>query len=377
MAFRSDGKPVRLSVDRHDRRGAGRLCALHHHGGTEPSTWRGRAARRTDPAGRARVGAPQAGHHVDVGKRSEVRARARCADRAPTLSLGPGRRHTGAARAPDGARSPRLEILVDRPHLPRREFVRRSATALGAMSAAVASVPAGAQVLIDGVTPAEHASSGATAAPYNGVYEGARLNRVAFPMGGIGAGMLCLEGTGALSHVSIRNEPDVFNAPCAFAALAIKGATPVARVLEGPVPGWKLFGMRDSANGDEGTSYGLPRFQRASFTTRFPFASVALADDGIPLDVADHRLESVCPRRRGQLESPGRRAGVRIPQSERRLDRRGLLVQRQEFPPTGGWRPARRTSGTGRLYALVGWKARRAVEGGRVLGVDARSRERW
>ena len=44
---------------------------------------------------------------------------------------------------------------------------------------------------------------------YNGPYSGAYLNRVAFPIGGIGAGMVCLEGTGAISHVSVRNQPEV------------------------------------------------------------------------------------------------------------------------------------------------------------------------
>ena len=36
---------------------------------------------------------------------------------------------------------------------------------------------------------------------FNGVYRDRNLNRVAFPLGGIGAGMVCLEGTGAISHV--------------------------------------------------------------------------------------------------------------------------------------------------------------------------------
>ena len=76
---------------------------------------------------------------------------------------------------------------------------------------------------------------------YNGAYEGENLNRVAFPMGGIGAGMICLEGTGAFSHVSVRNKPDVFNEPPIFSALWVKGQPNVARVLEGPVPTWKVF----------------------------------------------------------------------------------------------------------------------------------------
>ena len=80
--------------------------------------------------------------------------------------------------------------------------------------------------------------------PYNGPYEGETLKRVAFPLGGMGAGMLCLEGTGALSHVSLRHQPNIFNEPCVFAAVCLKGDPNTARVVEGPVPSWKTFGWR-------------------------------------------------------------------------------------------------------------------------------------
>jgi uncharacterized protein (DUF608 family) len=113
---------------------------------------------------------------------------------------------------------------------------------------------------------------------YSGRYEGGCLNQVAYPMGGIGAGMICLEGSGALSHVSLRNRPDVFNEPCMFAALALPGAQPSARVIEGPVPPWKIFGRPNSAMGFGGATYGLPRFRNAVFNARFPFGSVSLAD---------------------------------------------------------------------------------------------------
>src|SRR5947209_5491228 len=46
---------------------------------------------------------------------------------------------------------------------------------------------------------------------FNGVYQGDYLNQIAFPMGGIGAGMICLEGTGALSKFSLRNRPDLMS----------------------------------------------------------------------------------------------------------------------------------------------------------------------
>ena len=74
---------------------------------------------------------------------------------------------------------------------------------------------------------------------YNDHYTNNYLNRVAFPMGGMGAGMICLEGTGALSHVSIKNKPEIFNEPGIFAAIAVKGLAIGAKVLEGPVPDWK------------------------------------------------------------------------------------------------------------------------------------------
>ena len=113
---------------------------------------------------------------------------------------------------------------------------------------------------------------------YNGPYAGEYLNRIAFPIGGLGAGMFCLEGTGAISHVSIRNKPEMFNDPGWFAALCIKGAKNKARILEGPVPDWKKFGGRESGNGLGGATTGLPHFPKAVFNTRFPFATIELSD---------------------------------------------------------------------------------------------------
>ena len=121
--------------------------------------------------------------------------------------------------------------------------------------------------------------------PYNGPYAGENLSRIAFPLGGMGAGMLCLEGTGALSHVSLRHQPDIFKEPCVFAAVCVKGEPNLARVLEGPVPGWKRFGLKDSGNGSGGATWGLPRFGRARFLAHFPFGIVTLEGDDVPLKV--------------------------------------------------------------------------------------------
>jgi uncharacterized protein (DUF608 family) len=96
--------------------------------------------------------------------------------------------------------------------------------------------------------------------------------------------MICLEGTGALSHVSLRNRPEIFNEPCVFAAISVKGVPAAARVLEGPVPKRKIFGPPGTGNGAGGTTYGLPRFAEARFRTQFPFGVVSLADPRMPLE---------------------------------------------------------------------------------------------
>src|SRR6201991_5275714 len=118
---------------------------------------------------------------------------------------------------------------------------------------------------------------------YNTAYTGEHLNRTAFPIGGLGAGMFCLEGTGAISHMSIRNRPDIYHEPAIFAAITVKGISRGAKGLEGPVPDWKYFGKRGSGLGSPGDTYGLPRFGRASFAARFPFATIDLEDKDLPL----------------------------------------------------------------------------------------------
>ena len=129
------------------------------------------------------------------------------------------------------------------------------------------------------------AQSPRPARAFNSPYTGEYLSRIAFPIGGIGAGMFCLDGTGAISHLSIRHHPDLFNEPPFFAALAIKGQPGATRVLEGPVPDWKKFGGKGAGLGSPGKTWGLARFRQATFTARFPFAEVTLKDPAIPVAV--------------------------------------------------------------------------------------------
>ena len=120
--------------------------------------------------------------------------------------------------------------------------------------------------------------------PYNKAYSGKNLDRIAFPIGGLGSGMFCLDGTGSVSHLSVKHKPDLMNEPVCFAAISVKGRENGAKVLELQVPDWKVFGLPGSGMGAPGKLYGLPRFETGSFLARFPFATVNLQDADIPLE---------------------------------------------------------------------------------------------
>jgi uncharacterized protein (DUF608 family) len=131
-----------------------------------------------------------------------------------------------------------------------------------------------------------------TAMKFNDAYHGTNLEKLAYPIGGFGAGMFCLDGTGAFSHFSLRSISQLQNEWATFSALALKTKAGdfVTRVIEGPVPRWKPVSPwnktgNSAGSGCIGRSYGLPRFKEARFSARFPFAKIELTDDKIPLEI--------------------------------------------------------------------------------------------
>ena len=171
----------------------------------------------------------------------------------------------------------------------RRKFLFNSA-AFGAL----ASIPTG--IAVTSCTTPNTKKKDIGPAPsnneraFNGPYTGEHLNRVAFPIGGIGAGMFCMEGTGAISHMSVRNAPNAFHEPCTFAALHIKGVKNGTKVLEGPLEEWKKFGQgggnrSSSVRGAADAAFGLPRFEEATFEARFPYGVTKLEDVDMPVSV--------------------------------------------------------------------------------------------
>jgi uncharacterized protein (DUF608 family) len=167
----------------------------------------------------------------------------------------------------------------------RRKFIKHiglGGVAAGLMPASLSAKTKSSKNIFEGDNTDEKNISSHT---YNQSYSGEYLNRIAFPVGGMGAGMFCIEGTGAVSNMSVRNKPDVFNVPEFFAALSIKGVANGAKILEGPVPDWKKFGQPGSANGSGGATTGLPHFHEAIFKARFPFATINLTDKELPVKV--------------------------------------------------------------------------------------------
>lgn len=120
---------------------------------------------------------------------------------------------------------------------------------------------------------------------YNKSFSGKELDHIAYPIGGLGSGMFCIEGTGAISNLSFHHYPELFNEPCTFAAIMVKNVDNGAKVLETSVPEYKIFGRNNGGMGVGGTTWGLPRFDEGTFHAEFPFAHIDLSDKEIPLKV--------------------------------------------------------------------------------------------
>jgi hypothetical protein len=91
-----------------------------------------------------------------------------------------------------------------------------------------------------------------------------------FPSGGMGAGMVCLEGTGCISHVSVRNMPDIFNEPMIFGAVSVKGVENGAKVLEGSCPFFQDFRPTQYRQWGCRDNIWISEVSTGNFKARFP-----------------------------------------------------------------------------------------------------------
>lgn len=177
----------------------------------------------------------------------------------------------------------------------RREFlVTTSSAALGA------AVP-----LPDAsVSPAPGLTTTTAPGPYSAeellklgpqrTFQDDRTAQIAMPIGGIGAGCICLNGYGGLQDFSIWNRPATTALPegfspsrAAFAILHVKTAKPVTKLVEGPFPVLKIYDQGLQGEGyRRGGFEGFPRFGKCEFKGEFPFAEVKIGDSSVPLRVS-------------------------------------------------------------------------------------------
>jgi uncharacterized protein (DUF608 family) len=113
------------------------------------------------------------------------------------------------------------------------------------------------------------------------------------PLGGIGAGCICLNGYGGVQDFSIWNHPATTALPQGFAAsragfaiLHIKGASPITKLVEGPFPVLKIYDQGLQGEGyRRGGFEGFPRFDKCVFKGEYPFGEAKISDAKVPLAV--------------------------------------------------------------------------------------------
>jgi uncharacterized protein (DUF608 family) len=129
-------------------------------------------------------------------------------------------------------------------------------------------------------------------------YRGRHLLQIAMPVGGIGAGNICLNGHGGFQDFSLRQRPftsaiaDDWNKPTAeklyenaFGILHLPGLN-LTRLVEGPLAPEKIYDQGLQAQGYRRGNYeGFPRFESSVFDAEFPFGHVTMSDPSVPLEV--------------------------------------------------------------------------------------------
>jgi uncharacterized protein (DUF608 family) len=126
-------------------------------------------------------------------------------------------------------------------------------------------------------------------------FAGDKITQIAMPIGGIGAGCICMNGYGGLQDFSIRTRPESTALPegftsdspeAAFAILHVKGERPVTKLVEGPFPPFKIFDQGLQGQGLRRAGFeGFPRFAKSSFQGEYPFGTASLSDPAVPVDV--------------------------------------------------------------------------------------------
>src|SRR6185503_21180792 len=192
------------------------------------------------------------------------------------------------------------ELTSQHPQATRREFLATTSTvALGlAVPSSAAQSTAHSSENRSEFSRAELFEPGSSRK-----FSGERATQVAMPVGGIGAGCVCLNGYGGLQDFSIWNHPATTALPegfapskAAFAILHIKGAEPVTRLVEGHFPVLKIYDQGLQGEGyRRGGFEGFPRFAKSVFQGEYPIGEVKFTDSSIPIEVTLHAWNPFIP----------------------------------------------------------------------------------
>jgi len=125
-------------------------------------------------------------------------------------------------------------------------------------------------------------------------YDQDHLRQIGLPLGGIGTGVVSLGGRGNLHDWEIVNRPAKgFDLQQTFFSLYTKSADgkKTATALEGVIPRADYEGARGATI----PNHGLPRFRECSFEAAYPFGTVTLSDDDVPLGVQLRAFNPLIP----------------------------------------------------------------------------------
>ncbi len=164
-------------------------------------------------------------------------------------------------------------------------------TFLKATSALPAAATAQAQAPIPPTPEAAAVRPARPAIQWPRKFTGRQLQQIAFPLGGVAAGSICLGGRGQLRDWEIYNRPDKGNQPGYVMPsiwVQLPGKKPVAKVAEAryqpPYEGQNGLGSNNAP--------GLPRLESAVFTGQYPLARIDFRDRRLPVKLA---LEAFTP----------------------------------------------------------------------------------
>jgi uncharacterized protein (DUF608 family) len=182
----------------------------------------------------------------------------------------------------------------------RREFLIAGSSAALAAAAPAVSTEADSRIVdvpaVPTNVPVQYSPQDLFQAAPQRTFSGDFATQVAMPLGGIGAGSICLNGYGGLQDFSIRTRPETTAMPAgftanspeaAFAVLHVKGVTTVTKLIEGPFPAFKIFDQGLQGQGlRRGGFEGFPRFSKCEFKGEYPFGEAKFSDSSVPLQVA-------------------------------------------------------------------------------------------